>query len=309
MVSTIRLPAYAELLVDSMDRYQGGYPATADLITSSSSWTTALPSYALNGYFTRLAITQIQFQWNLPTILEGWNDVFYVQDNDLPPNYFPITIAQGFYTPSGLATALQQALNTGCPNLGGNPANWTVAFTNGVFVIEADDFFQFADPATSAVEGPAYPAVHYARCLTTIGLLRTNYPSITIAPPAPQTRFIGGVPSMLPTRFIDMCSSYLTKFQDVKDSSTSTGLSYNNKVARIYAVSPASPQYLTSSNGPSDGPYYITVDYATPKMIMWNPDEAINNFDIQLRDEFGDLIPFSPIYGCEYAFTLYASET
>jgi len=116
-----------------------------------------------------------------------------------------------------------------------------------------------------------------------------------------------------------MISSYISKFQDVKDSSTSQIYNWQNKIARIYAVPPSNRVEISPNAGPSANPYILTIDYATPKQIMWSPDEALNNFTIELRDEDGEYLPYVtpqlspgptiPAYGCEYALTLLASET
>jgi hypothetical protein len=59
-------------------------------------------------------------------------------------------------------------------------------------------------------------------------------------------------------------------------------------------------------------PFVMTIDYNTPKQIKWSPEEALGNFDIQLRDEYGGLVPFDTVSGaggCEYCLTCLASES
>jgi hypothetical protein len=53
----------------------------------------------------------------------------------------------------------------------------------------------------------------------------------------------------------------------------------------------------------------MTIDYNTPKHIRWSPDQAINNFDIQFKDEFGQIITWNTRYPTEYQMTFLASET
>jgi hypothetical protein len=303
---TIRLPAYAELLIDSMDRYVNGFPDSAQEVTSSSRWTTAIRNYALNGYFTRLAVTQIQFQWNLPTIIQAYNDTFWFNvDSGLDAGWHEINIPQSFYTPSELATAVEDALQAECPNSG---LTCVYLPAESVFQIESSNSTDFY------VGGPTAQGtdpVLYRRTLHTLGFVRTNT--------TPSTDYYGSTPTMLPTRYIDIISSYISKFQDVKDSSTSQSLNWQNKICRVFPCPPSNKIEILENSGPSDGPFYITIDYSTPKQIMWNPDEALNNFTIELRDEEGELVPFedentgtsalNAQYGCEYCITLYASET
>jgi len=285
---TIRQPAAASLLIDSMDRYKAGFPQDGNENTSSSNWRTNLPNYVMNGYFTRLAITQLQFFWNLPTIIAGYNDYFIV---DYGLDVYPITLTAGFYTPNTLAAEIQTRLLAEIPGSG-----FTCTFSGGAFLLTATDPFIIEPSFSGAVND-----IRIVHTLQTLGFVNAG--------DAAATTFIGGVPTMLPTRFIDILSSYLTKFQDVKDSSTSQAIIYNCIIARVYPVPPNTRIDIAPDGGPSENPFIITIDYNVPKQIMWSPNEALANFDIQLRDEFGDLIPWSPQYGCEYQLTMYASES
>jgi hypothetical protein len=300
--TTIRQPAYAEILVDSMDRYKQGSTSFVEPIsTTSSSWRTNLPQYVLNGYFTRLAITQIQFAWNLPTIITGYNDEFVLVDSNVGD--VTITLPQGYYTPNVMATTLQAQIRTATGD-----TDYTVTFTEGSFVISNSTLGTECCPQGGDLNGTAEERIA-SRCLHTLGFQEVQSATVTDT----FNPYVGTVPTMLATRYIDILSSYISKFQDVKDSSTQTSLNYNNKIARIYACPPSNRIEIAPDAGPSANPFIMTIDYATPKMIMWNPDEALSNFDIQLRDENGDFVPFlidgTQGYGCEYAFTMLASET
>lgn len=302
---TIRLPAYAELLIDSMDRYRNGFPSEAVNITTSSRWTTSLNNYALNGYFTRLAVTQIQFQWNLPTIIGAYNNIFtIVIDNGEDEGEYEIELQEAFYTPTELASEIEDKLQTACPN---SDLTCVYESASGVFYIASGDGTEFTIQSPDEAGDPTV----VRRTLHTLGFTRTNA--------LPRSDYFGTIPTMLPTRYIDIISAYISKFQDVKDSSTSQNFNWQNKIARVYAVPPSNRVEIKADGGPSVNPYIMTIDYATPKQIMWSPDEALNNFTVELRDEEGEYLPFGPIaglddpdrvaYGCEYSMTLLASET
>jgi hypothetical protein len=303
---TIRLPAYTELLIDSTDRYKNGFPDNYQQITSSSNWRTNVQNYALNGYFTRVAVTQIQFQWNLPTIIAGYNDSFYVDiSGGVDAGVHEIILVPGYYNPQDLAAEIEDQLQAECPG-SGFTCVWSVL--NGAFVIQATESFIIVSLSTIASTLAPGDANRFRRTYTTLGFQYSG------ASNGASTEYYASPPTMLYTRYIDILSSYLAKFQDVKDSSTSQNLNFNCKIARVYPISASLPTYLTETAGPSYAPFIITIDYATPKQIMWNPDEAVNNFDIQLRDEFGDIIPYSvdspdAHAACEYAMTLLVSET
>lgn len=290
-----RPPASAELLVDSLDRYTNGIPASGSLATTSSDWQTQFQQNVLYGYFTRLAITQIQFFYNLPTIVSGYNDTFRIIDvSGGSPTTKKITIPQGFYDVSGLSVAMQTALNAPAAFGAGT---YTVVYSNlsRSFVITRN-----GGTFALAVSTSDLPSVRF---LTTSGLYSKNLDSAaaskTFAPP-----------SMLATRFVDMVSRYLTKFQRVKDSTTLVSPTVSNIIARIYLTPPNTLQSVDSIVVPQgSAPFTICIDYNTPKHIKWSPEEALGNFDLQLIDDFGQLIPFGSTFGCEYQFTMLATET
>ncbi|MEN9729159.1 MAG: hypothetical protein RLZ91_276, partial [Bacteroidota bacterium] len=114
--------------------------------------------------------------------------------------------------------------------------------------------------------------------MTTIGYIYDS--DVTVAP---NNALIGSAPTMLPCRYIDIYSSYITKFQDVKDTTTAQGTpSYNSIIARIYPTGLNNVKALDPAGdaGIVDSPTVITMEYNTPKYIMWNPREALSNFDI-----------------------------
>jgi hypothetical protein len=118
-----------------------------------------------------------------------------------------------------------------------------------------------------------------------------------------------GIPPMIYTRWLDICSSRLTKFQRVKDATTMPQFKTADVIARIYAVPPNVSQNPAQAGQLFSEPWIMTIDYNTPKHIKWNPDEPISNFDVTVRDEFGDLMPWSSEYPTEYQLTILASET
>jgi len=307
MAQTQRPPSYAELLVDSLDRYAQGFPP-AQAQTSSSDWQTILQQIVLNGYFTRLAVSQIQFQWNLPTIILGYNDTIRItiEETGQPDTTFNLVIPEGYYTPDALAAAIE------AEGIAGEPAgaSFTCVYDSllGGFQIGVDVPGGFAVAIVAASPGNE---LNQARALSTTGLY-------TVAGLAPLPGFTGAPPTMLATRFVDICSTTLTKFQRVKDSTTLKNPTITNIIARVY---PTPPNTLFQTRGETalmDGnsigshPFTICIDYNTPKFIKWSPDEALGNFDLQLRDDFGQLLPYNPGNGgacCEYQLTILASES
>ena len=290
---TQRPPAFAELLVDSLDRYPNGIPIWANQ-TTSSDWRTNFQQNVLYGYFTRLAITQIQFFWNLPTIIGGYNDEFSVTVVGTGAGNYTININQEFYTPDGLAAAIQAALVLAAP-----AANFTCVF------VPQDRAFNIQTGAGSTFQLNAPVGNAQNRCFITCGFF----------PNAVTNDQVFGIPTMLASRFIDIVSANLTKYQRVKDSTTLQSPTISNIIARVYPAAPNTrvplldQTALRDSDSIGSNPFVLCIDYNTPKHIKWSPDEALANFDLQLRDDFGELVPWSPSAGCEYQLTILASES
>lgn len=296
-----RPPASAYLLVDSLDRYGVGWPANDKTATTSSNWKLNFQTASLYGYMTRIALTQLNFQWNIPTILAGYNDRVFIVVNSNPVVQGYVVLDQGWYTPDALATEIETKLQALAP-----ANNFTCIFndTSGCFQIDGTNEFWFIPPngATPTADGLSNVLI---RTYLTLGFLgKYNNQPATLS-----NRAFGGVPTMVATRFIDICSSYLTKYQRVKDSSTLINSPRQDMIARLYPVAPNTRINLTGDNSQGSTPFNICVDYNTPKHSMWSPDEAVANFDIQVRDEFGDLLPWNTDFGCEYQMTFLATET
>jgi hypothetical protein len=174
------------------------------------------------------------------------------------------------------------------------------------FVIEngAGNDFWLSSPSLSSVASAGLTN-QLVRTYLTLGFLG-NYNN---TPATASTELYGGIPTFVATRFVDICSSYLTKYQRVKDTSTLINQPRSDMLCRIYPVAPNTR--VTTYTGSSVGsePFSICIDYNTPKQASWSVSEAINNFDIQVRDEFGELLPFTPQYGCEYQMSFLATET
>ena len=281
----IRQPSSAQLLIDSLDRYPNGFPSSGG--TSSSSWQLNLQQLSMNGYIHRMAVSQVQFQWNLPTIITNYNDQLYFNYNG---QFYTATLAPGFYTPDELATEVQDAMNAAVV-----AEVFTVVFSSltGTFIWTSNaGAFVFLNTGSTPTR--------YNRAYLTLG--------IYVAGTAVSTK-TGTQPSMLPTRYIDICSNFLTKYQRLKDTTTLPSNIVSSCIARIYPVALNTQIYLTGTSSVGSQPFVVAIDYTTPKQIAWSPEEAIGNFDLQLLDEDGQQVPWSPTFGCEYNIVLLASET
>jgi hypothetical protein len=323
-----RPPAYAQVLVSSTDRYTN-FTDIYYSPTTSASWRLNKQIAVMYGYFHRLAITELQVQWNIPTIVAGKNDLFILTLTAAPDVTSAITIPQGFYTGAELAAVIQSLLVA-------DDAAWTAAglsvqFVGGKFVFSVDTGelinIESIEPLPWAQANVA-DNTSQLRCLTTLGLLDNNLSD-------PAETLTGAPAPLLYTRWMDICSSYLTKYQKAKDTTTLPGDLVSNVLHRVYAVPPNTSTSVSSTSfttgtqtTPGEAPVVQTIDTAsvgvtstlarpwimcidpnTPKHIRWSTEEAVANFDIQVVDEYGEPIFWSQQFPTEYQFTLFASET
>jgi hypothetical protein len=305
-VQTIRHPSSCALLIDSMDRYVTGFPTSPGALISSSAWTLQKQYYVLSGYFNRLALTQVQFFWNLPTIITGYNDQFDIQYNG--GTIYNIILPQGWYNANQIGKALVALLNDA---IGGAAFTYLITDPPGCIQLTSA-----AKPFTILVASAS--ATRTGRFYQTAGFIPQD--SVALAEDNNVTQTLG-IPTLLPTRYIDITSHYLTKFQRVKDASTLSTGDTQNILSRVFAFSGFSdttwpPVTITlDDKGASvytygvPSSFVVVQDYTSPKNIAWSPDEAISNFDILLLDEYGQQVPWTSQIGCEYQITLLASET
>jgi hypothetical protein len=296
-VETYRPSASAYMLVDSLDRYGKDWPNTTTF-TTSSDWRLNSQTPVVQGFFTRLCLTQVNFQWNIPTILFNYNDLFQIGIVGTGP-IATIVLDSGFYTPTTLAAEIQAKLLLAFPLI----TTITCVYDTqlGSFVIDSGDSTQFL--ILAATSGTSNTVRRRQRCLETLGFMNTSGAG------SGSSKLFGNVPTMLATRFVDICSSYLTKYQKVKDGSTLISSPRQDMLCRLFAVAPNTRAPITATDSPGSTPFSILQDMNNPKFIKWSPDEAINNFDIQVRDEFGDILPVQQGFCSEYSMTFMVTES
>lgn len=348
---TYRPPRTTELHLDSLDRYlpsmltTGTYFANfpnqivaklaGPILLSSSTNTgtncliqTARP--LINGYFGRVALTQMMLKFQQPTIRTGYNGVFGIQLADStsnPVGLFAVVIPNGYYTYASMATAIQTAVRA----LDARFANFTCTAPT----LPADGFvFNMGAPVAGT---QYYMAVVFgagatgeeaqivtARTGRTLGFNRAlygyanlNYGGQSQAP----TYYItatGSGPNFLPTDYVDVVSATLTNYKPVKD----TNSSLNAPVAvlgRIWLTEGAvnfgnSGLGTQIPNVPADvtsmgsQPITITKTWAHPNWCEYTPNGSINAIDIQLLDMWGNVLNWTSADATEWSATLTLTE-
>lgn len=297
--TSVRPPASAFLCIDSEDRYANGQTDPAETTLFRLLGPDAKPGNdfviqknqpLLYGAFKRVGLTQIQMQYRVPTIVTGQNDVVIIDVSG--GSLTPITLDQGNYTATTLAAAFQaKVLAAAGPPIPGFTCTYS-AQTGGFVCAQGAGTVQFRFGLI--VAGPNVTA--RARALIALGVQQANFQYATT-----QTL---AAPQLLFTRYVDIVSQRLAKFQRVKDADTLQS-NKTNILTRVYLTAPNTRSDPSTATGPLD----ICVDPNTPKHSMWSINEAIYELDFSLFDEYGLPLPWTPQYNTEFEVTLLASET
>lgn len=287
----IRQPSVAIFTVDTADRYKlnsAGFRVDTEPV--NSIYINKRQS-VINGYFTRIALTEFNMPWNIPNVNE-YNNTFTV--GGLTTVSFPIaieatvTIPVDFYSGAALATALQNALNAKMTALGPEYVtayNFSVTYNadgTGTFSISntrpAGPFKLV--PKNNASNDDLLNMMGFGG-LSSVADLSVAFESFESSPA-----------SMLYTPYFDIVSNQLTKKQQVGDS----GTSYNtgrNLLARIY-LNPEGIQDYAPALQLGCLPFTINKEFRTPKQIYWDTKEFVNVIDLTLIDYKGKVLYEKP---------------
>jgi hypothetical protein len=204
---TIRNPSTALFAMSSEDRYRSlqerrsspSYPFKF-LITKNES--------LMNGFFTRLAMTEFRMLWSLPNIANafGTNKLLIDFDDPLYDARVVLDIADGFYTPKELAAAITAEI----ANQGGYPIAVVFEEETGTFIFNATtpvefrlfpyqpQYFATYNPAIAYVQGSMVidsGIYYYASAVAIVGDTPGSPGSVWV----PLNNTVGGLPEWNPT--------------------------------------------------------------------------------------------------------------
>jgi len=285
----IRQPAVSLFTVDTADRMRFDATGVRTDTTPVNSVYINKQQNLMNGYITRIALTEINIPWNIPNVNDRNNFFCFT----LYSTFNVVKCARltnGFYTPDELATALETAMNAEVATVPGANAEYDFTVTynedNANFTISNDlvpNSYWSIEPTQGGQEDDLTTMMGFGAIPATVS---DEYLSIT-----------GGYASMLYTPYFDIVSKQLTKKQNINDNSTSivTGTSL---LARIYITSDG---IVTRPTGPDQDkilgcrPFTIHKEFQNPKQIYWDTKEFISIVDLQLVDYKGQILYESPI--------------
>ena len=325
---TTRYPKTAELHLDSLDRYDvGDIPVVVPLVSNPDQNTAKLfgATFAsltesstnncliqtrrnlIYGYMTRVALTQFNLNYNVPTVVAGYNDKFALFVNGAQTYYY--TVAEGYYNVVTLAAEIQRLVRATAGNplpsfVCSPPVNQVGTITSSVyqgFILQSGNSFtlQFTPGLTGQ---SATEANNYGRFWRLLGV--NNQASATI--------LSLGVPNLRPTDYVDIVSRSLTNYKDTKDANTSVQ-SPGSVIGRVW-LNESNVNGQTASNGYPDpnlvgtAPLTVVKNWFNPNWSQWSPNQAINSVDITLLDMWGNPLFWNSTFPTEWSATLTVTE-
>ena len=267
---TIRQPSTANLMIDSLDR-DSGFSAGNFSISRNAS--------ILNGFFTRIGVTEVVLEWFEPNIQTGIGDTM---DITIGSSTSTITLPQGFYTVQRALDVIVTLANTAFSGTTFSIVNSGAVTLNSTqsYIIQPGSLqnrLGFAPTASTTTK--------------TVGA--TKYPDLRIY------------------KYIDFISNQLTYAQDLKDSSTN--LTTRDTLCRWYFawdIQPATDSYgfpiLQGYTG-----FCARRLFSPPKQIRWEPNLPIGNLAFQVwgyqtkNDNYGEIVDNTQF---DWQMTLQVSE-
>lgn len=293
--TTQRLPSTSLFTVDSEDRWRD-YPESRLLEGRNSDpydFSIYKGEALLNGYFTRIGLTEVVFPWVIGNVnrrtdrvLFGWSD---------PSGTFSqlLVLPQGFYTPARLASTLQTLVRALSPYL----AAFTITYGiegYGSDVVDSPIFQYRANAGLSVsvwweplpYNSSAYPYPSTSKQLfDVLGLTTLNQQAFA------TTGAVSGFTYCQAIRYIDITAPIITYNQALKDGTSQTIV--RDSLCRVYVADSASMQSTVPCSSasfcpPGCAPTTIYRNFATPKYVQWAPNQPIPGVvQFQVFDDTG----------------------
>ena len=290
---TVRPSSTALLTIDSEDRYSNYTDAGANP-TSPYNFAIRKSENLMAGFFTRLAVTEVNFPWTIPNINKKTDKIVVIYIIAGTPATTIITIPKGFYTPSQLASQIQTAV----ANL--NPALSTFQFEYGrayvpgisgeepVFAWDTGSNANIVGFSRIQSDSQDYPYPDTTKQL--FELLGFDASVLT-----PIRYGQGGYTFCQAIRYIDIVCNQITSVASLKDNTSQPVV--RDMLCRLYlgdgggtgqsTTRPTDPTFCP----PGCMPMTIYRAFPHPKQIAWIPNQNIGGFlQFSVYDDSGDLL-------------------
>ena len=307
---TIRMPSYAILGIDSEDRFKDYAEARA--VIDGTSFNNSPYDFQItknesmmNGFFTRLAVTELNFPWTIPNINGQTFEMGVVFTIGAGPEVeYLIELDYGFYTPAEIATEITSQISALDPALAafvmvyGNPSQSLLNTydlpvfsyryplgTNVAFLPLVSNSTVYPYPITTK---QLFDLMGFTNANTVLDG-STNYG---------RTTFCQAI------RYIDIVCSQLTYNQALKDTMSQPVA--RDTLCRLYlgdgpytgssTLKPSDPNFCP----PGCAPFTIYRQFSTPKFIRWMPNQPIQgNLRFQVYEDSGQLLSEIGVLGVD----------
>ena len=290
--TTVRAAATALFCVDSADRFKTYTEESA--ATTINAYNASPYDFSIvkneslmNGFFTRLAVSEVQIPWNIPNVNYKTNSiVFKWKVGAGPIQTATLQLNVGFYIPQDFAQILETTIQLTDPAL----ANVNVSYQDNlrftVVSIPANPNLKFA------FEPTPYGAIYPYNSASTINLFHMmgfNDSNKILD----TSHFSKKATFFQYTPFIDITCPQLTYNQGLKD--TTTQQASKDTLCRIYLTDGNFNQgKLVAGNNfcpPGCSPMILHRQFTNPKFIYWSPNQPIQgNLQFQVVDADGQVV-------------------
>ena len=303
----VREPSTAFFLVDSTDRnnYNAstvvGGGSTDPTLASADFQITKPGQNLITGFFTRMAMTEIELTWNLFNVTDS-NNKTNVRLKEIATNTitnFEVSIPKGNYTVKQALDALVVKMNatvTGQSFSLVDASGIAVPIGGGRKAIQiagSTYTFVFTTPAALPTSGP------YRQCLSqNLGIPTFDY-AVTLLLTTYRVAWPSTDPNLLATDYIDITCPQLASQQKVKDATTSTFDAIDVVYRWVFANDDANPTTFDEYGYPILQGYKCFKSRRLlpfPKQIRWDPLIPVGNLDFQTYTDQETLLTFLPSY-------------
>lgn len=287
---TIRPPSNAIITIDSEDRfksYADKRALTAATIGANDPYNFSINTKRaiLTGFATRLGVSEVNFPWVIENVNRKTCEIIFSYTIAPAPEVLvTLTLVQGFYKPSEIASSLEGLIQALDPAL--------VAFTMDYGLDDSPRFtydtnnagvlchFQPMTPNTAA-----YPYSESVKQL--FDMMGFNlFNSIDNVSASGNNTLCQAI------RYVDICSTPLTQNQGMNDGSSQDV--YRDSLCRIYlggdsnTLAPSDAAFCP----PGCAPFTIYRMFSNPKYILWNARQNIGAgvLAFSVYDDNGELL-------------------
>jgi hypothetical protein len=255
------------------------------------------PSALSSGLFTRGVLSEVRFPYACPNV-NSRNNTFLIQVGSSPTQ--TVFVAEGWYNGTELAAAIQAQLNILYPFPAPDVPQCTYNSTSNTFTFQMPTG---AVPSTLAL----FP---YSTLITNsdpgnlLQVMGFNYRDIDYGIPKQVQQ--GGYAPLTYTQYVDIVSSKLATYQEVKDGDSSVA-GKTDLMVRLYIADDIS--VFPQTNPAGCRPFLIHRQFKNPKTFRWNNTAFLDYVDLRLLDQYGQPLYVPPATGLpDYQISMLLSE-